>query len=68
MPSKMYNEITYSFPNFNRFMFKSFDRISNSILHFKMNVTTYLFWIVFNRFYQYRPKEWDQDTIYQHCY
>ena len=42
MPSKVWDEITYPFPNFNRSTIEVFEWISNFIPHFIMDVISHL--------------------------
>ena len=41
MPSKMWDEITYQFPNFNGYTVEVWEWISNFISHIIMDVITY---------------------------
>ena len=40
-PNKMWDEITYQFPNFNGCTVRVWERMNNSIPHFTMDVITY---------------------------
>ena len=42
MPNKAWGEITYRFPNFNDRTVEVWERISNFVLHFIMDVITYI--------------------------
>ena len=44
MPSKMWDEITYPFANFNGATVEVWEWINNYILHFMKDVVTYLYW------------------------
>ena len=44
MPSKMWDEISYPFPNFNSYTVEVWEWISNFISHIIMNVITYPCW------------------------
>ena len=44
MPSKVWDEITYPFPNFNGCTAEVWERISNFSPHFIMRVITYPYW------------------------
>ena len=44
MPSKMWNEISYPFPNFNCCTVEVWEWINNFISHFKMDVIAYPCW------------------------
>ena len=44
MPSKVWDEITYPFPNFNGVTIEVWELISNSIPHIIMSVITYPSW------------------------
>ena len=44
MPSKVWDEITYPFPNFNDRSVEVWEGISNFILHFIMGLITHPFW------------------------
>ena len=44
MPSKVWDEITYPFPNFNVCTFEVWEWIGNFIPHFTMDVNTDLCW------------------------
>ena len=44
MPSKMWDEIMYTFPNFNSYTIEVWEWISNFITHFIMDVITCPFW------------------------
>ena len=41
MPSKVWDEITYPFPNFNAYTVEVWTWMGNSILHFIIDITTY---------------------------
>ena len=45
MPSKMWDEIIYPFPNFNGYTIEVWERISHFIAHIIMHVITYPCWI-----------------------
>ena len=44
MPSKVWFEIIYSFPNFNSCTIDVWEAMSNFIPHFIIDVITYLYW------------------------
>ena len=44
MPGKMWDEITYPFPNFNSCTTEVWEQINNFISHFMMDVITYQCW------------------------
>ena len=44
IPSKVWDEITYPFPNFNGYTVEVWEWISNFIPHFIMDIITYPWW------------------------
>ena len=44
MPSKVWDEIIYPFPNFNSFAVEVWELLNKFILHFIMDVITYACW------------------------
>ena len=62
MPCKVWDEITYRFPNFNGATVEVWERISNFIPHFTMGVIIYPCW-----HWSLEMDKWFQPTFHQAC-